>query len=168
MRYLVLTLLILSLFACKQSAPVPKTPEVVETPPPPPPPPTPIKEALFITMERTPCLGRCPSYKITIFNTGNVIYEGRDFAEKQGKHTTKLTAEQLDELKNNIEIIDLFKMQNKYDKQVTDIPSCYLYVQLDGKKKKIMDRVDAPAELRNFEKLIDFMVITDQLKPIEE
>ena len=44
----------------------------------------PAKEHLFLSMERTPCFGKCPSYKIMIFNTGNVVYEG--FFLIGGKH----------------------------------------------------------------------------------
>lgn len=123
----------------------------------------PIEEVVFITMERTPCFGKCPAYKLTIFNTGKVNYEGFDFAPKQGKYNTTINKIQLDELKNNIKLINLFSLKDKYDASITDIPSCILYVQLDGKKKKILDRYKAPVALRNFEKLIDSMIDPEKL-----
>jgi len=166
-KYSVLLLCIISIFACKSKQDVVKTETEQPTPPPTPTPPI-IKEAIFISMERTPCLGKCPSYTITIFNTGKVIYDGKDFAERQGKHQMRLTPDQIKELRNYIIAIKLFEMERKYDKPITDIPSCFLYVNLDGKDKKILDRVDAPAELRNFEKLIEHMVITDRLEKIEK
>ena len=55
-----------------------------------------IKESVFITMERTPCFGQCASYKITIFNTGNVDYEGFSFSEKEGKHIKKTNKKTVD------------------------------------------------------------------------
>ncbi|MDT8413302.1 MAG: DUF6438 domain-containing protein [Vicingaceae bacterium] len=130
---------------------------------------TPIKESLFITMERTPCLGICPSYAIWIYNTGRVEYEGRSFAKKEGKHTKTLSKDAMDEITNMIREIGFFNLQDKYDAQVTDIPSCIISVNLDGKKKKILDRYEGPKTLRNLEKLIDFHVIDDDLvKVIEE
>ncbi|PCJ26349.1 MAG: hypothetical protein COA97_06090 [Flavobacteriales bacterium] len=126
----------------------------------------PVKESIFLTMERTPCFGKCPSYKITIFNTGNVIYEGFTFAEKEGKHTKKLSQKQLLEIKSQIEIINLFELEDKYDSQITDIPSTHLYVVYKGQKKKILDRVGGPKELKRFEKLIDFLVIDNNLKKV--
>lgn len=126
----------------------------------------PVKESVFIAMERTPCLGKCPSYKLTIFNTGNVTYEGYTFAEKKGNYQTKLTPAQLRELKQQIEKINLFEMQDKYDSQITDIPSCILLVNYKGKTKKIIDRHGGPNELKEFEKLIDFFVLTDDLKEV--
>ncbi len=130
--------------------------------------PIPVKETIFLTMERTPCFGKCPSYKITIFNTGNVAYEGFTFAEKEGKHTKKLTQKQLLEIQNQIDAIHLFELKDKYDSKITDIPSTYLYVVHKGKKKKILDRVGGPDELKKFEKLIDFLVIDNHLKKVKE
>ena len=123
-----------------------------------------VKESVFITMERTPCFGKCPSYKITIFNTGNVIYEGFKFATKEGKYTKKLTQNQLSEIQSQINIEGIFDLENKYDSPITDVPSTILYIIYNGKKKKILDRYGAPDKLKRFEKLIDALVLDDKLK----
>ena len=130
--------------------------------------PVPVKESLFITMERTPCLGMCPSYLIQIYNTGRVEYEGRTFAKKEGKHTKTLSKDAMDEITNMIREIGFFNLEDKYDAQVTDIPSCIISVNLDGKKNKILDRYEGPNSLRNLEKLIDHHVIDDELIKVEE
>ncbi len=129
---------------------------------------TPIKESVFITMERTPCFGKCQSYKLTIFNTGNVNYEGYTFAEKEGNYQTKLSKAQITELKQQIETINLFQLEDKYDSPITDIPSCIVIVNHKGKTKKIVDRHGGPNELKQFEKLIDFFVLTDDLKKVNK
>lgn len=128
----------------------------------------PVTENIFLTMERTPCFGKCPSYKITIFNTGKVDYEGFTFAVKEGKYTKTLTQKQLSEIKSQLDVIKLFELEDVYDSKVTDIPSTHLYVEFNGKKKKILDRVGAPKELKQFEKLIDFIVIDDDLKKVSQ
>lgn len=128
----------------------------------------PIKESIFITMERTPCFGKCPNYKITIFNTGNVVYEGLQFAEKQGKFKKKLNNKQLTELEEQIEYLKIFALKDVYDSKITDIPSCILLINYKEKKKKILDRDGAPEELKRFEKLIDALIITNDLKKEEE
>jgi len=128
----------------------------------------PVKESIFITMERTPCFGKCPSYKITIFNTGNVVYEGLQFAEKQGKYKKKLTKSQLSEIGVQLELINLFELKDKYDSKITDIPSCILYFNYEEKIKKILDRDGAPDKLKKFEKFIDALVITDNLEKVNK
>lgn len=130
--------------------------------------PNPVKESIFITMERTPCLGMCPSYVIWIYNTGKVEYEGRTHAKKEGKHTKTLSKDAMDEITTMINEIGFFNLKDKYDALVTDIPSCIISVNLDGKTKKILDRYDGPKSLRNLEKLIDYHVIDDELIKVEE
>ncbi len=129
---------------------------------------TPTEESLFLTMERTPCFGECPSYKISISSTGNVTYEGFRFAPKEGKHTKKLSTTQLNEIQSQIDALKIFDMEDKYDSPVTDIPSVHLLIVYNNQKKKILDRVNGPKELKQFEKLIDHLVIDDELKKVED
>jgi ABC-type oligopeptide transport system ATPase subunit len=129
---------------------------------------TPIKEALFLTMERTPCLGRCPNYKITIMNTGKVIYEGKQFSEPLGQYTKMLSSKQLSEIQQKMENINLFELNDKYDSRVTDISAVAIFVVYKGAKKKIYDRHGGQKELGEFEELIDTIVIDDQLIKVEE
>ena len=72
--------------------------------------------------------------------------------------------QKIQQLKNKIQAIQLFQLADKYDAKVTDIPSCVLYVNLDGKKKQIFDRHGAPDSLKEFEKMIDKFVLESELK----
>ena len=74
-----------------------------------------VKESIFLTIERTPCFGHCPNYKITIMNTGQVLYNGIKFTKKEGQYTKMLSAEQLAQIQSRIYEINLFEMNNKYD-----------------------------------------------------
>ncbi|MBL4668791.1 MAG: hypothetical protein JKY30_05955 [Flavobacteriales bacterium] len=125
-------------------------------------------EKIFITMERSPCYGQCATYKIKIYNTGKVEYEGIKFAKKIGAYTKILNQNQLTEIKNQIEFIKLFEMKDKYDSNISDIPSTLVLVIYKGKKKIILDRFGAPNELKQFEKLIDYFVIDDKLIKAED
>lgn len=159
MKPILTLLLFFSLAACKQTKPTKVSQEntAAENQ----------KETIFISMERTPCLGRCPGYTITIYETGFVIYEGRDFVEREGKHSAMLANEAMEELKSYIKSINFFNLKDKYDKEITDIPSCIIAVSIDGKYKKIIDRYEAPDDLRRLEKLIDYYVLTDDLKKMD-
>lgn len=127
----------------------------------------PVKEALFLSMERTPCFGKCPAYKITIFNTGNVTYTGNSNTKKIGKYSKTLTQQQLNEIQKMMKDIKIMEMKDVYDSEVTDLPSTIFFIVNNKKKKKILYRIDAPAELKQFEKLIDFLVLDDELKQFE-
>ena len=167
MRYILILLLTTLLFSCKNAEkttdntvvttekPVTTKPSKV---------PVVLKESLFLTMERTPCFGKCPTYKIMIFNTGDVIFEGFSNTKYIGKYKQQLTRQQLKEIQYMMNEIDITGMKDVYDSGVTDYPSTILYlVSNNTHKKKILDRVDAPASLKQFEKLIDSLVLNDKL-----
>ena len=123
---------------------------------------------IFLEMERTPCLGNCPGYTITIYENGHVVYNGRNFVEREGKYTMQMTEEQIQHLKNYAQEIGFFGMKDKYDSAITDIPSVIIMMQYEDYHKKILDRVDGPKDLKKLEKLVDQMVLNDKLKKVEE
>ena len=122
-----------------------------------------LKESLMLTMERTPCMAQCPNYTIRIFNTGKVEYNGIDFVEKKGNYSSTLSPTQIKQLTDKIEAIQLFGLQDKYNTDRRDIGACALYVSIDGKKKKIFDRDGGPDALKEFEKLVDKLVLNSNL-----
>ena len=67
-----------------------------------------------------------------------------------------------------MEAINFFELEDNYDKQVTDIPSVRLYALYKGQKKKILHRVGGPEGLKEFEKLVDSIIIDDNLKKLEK
>lgn len=125
--------------------------------------PIPTKESLFLTLERTPCFGKCPTYKYTIYTTGRVLYNGVENVKNIGTYKAQLTKSQIEKIKNNIESAKIFSLKNKYDSQITDIPSTLLVINIDGQKKKIYDRYGAPEELTKFEKLVDDIVLNSNM-----
>ncbi|RKX65008.1 MAG: hypothetical protein DRP41_03740 [Thermodesulfobacteriota bacterium] len=45
----------------------------------------------YITLERTPCFGCCPVYKIKVYSSGLVEWEGIDFVDKGGKDSRHIS-----------------------------------------------------------------------------
>lgn len=123
----------------------------------------PIKESILVSLERTPCFGKCPTYKYSIFNTGRIIYHGEANVENLGSYSARLSDEQVKEIITQIEVQNIFAMNDKYDAKITDIPSTLLIINLNGKKKKIFDRHGAPNALKDFEKFIDRLVLNSKM-----
>ena len=130
--------------------------------------PIPIKESLLITLERTPCFGRCATYKYSIFTTGRVIYNGVENVKNIGTYSAQLTNSQVEKIKDRIESAKIFSLKDKYDSQITDIPSTLLIINIDGRKKKIYDRYGAPKELTQFEKFVDDIVLNSSFTKTKE
>jgi len=123
---------------------------------------------LFVSMSKTPCYGRCPTYSMSIFDNGNIEYNGKRFVEKEGNYTGTLSMDQINMIKERINTSNFFELNSKYDSNVTDFPSCIIEVKLDGKSKKITDRIGAPKELKKLEKFIEEMVFNAELTKVKE
>ncbi len=131
-------------------------------------PTTPVDEtsSLFIKMEKTPCYGKCPSYVVEIFTNGDVNFIGKKFIDFEGKYFSKISIEQLNQLKTKINDINFFELNNKYDSPATDIPACITEIHLDNNIKKITNRHQGPPTLKELEQLIEEIVLKSNLQKV--
>jgi uncharacterized protein DUF6438 len=98
-----------------------------------------------ITLERTVCYGTCPAYKLTIFDDGKVVYEGKEFVKRKGKAEGQISKAALDELVREFERIDYFKLDDQYTddpkncpESWTDYPSATTSLNWKGKTKTVL------------------------------
>ncbi len=125
-------------------------------------PPAPDYSDLVITLERTPCFGACPVYKLAIYGDGRVMYAGQQFVAVTGQQTTTLSAEQVQELVSEIERADYFSLKDEYTAPATDMPSAIVSVSLNRQTKTInhygycgAEFDEAPKELCDLEQKVD-------------
>ena len=116
-------------------------------------------DSLFYHIERTPCFGRCPAYTIDLYRSGYAVYEGRSNVELSGRHTTRFGPRTLEEILEEAERIGLFTMQDKYDAQVTDLPTTHLHVVSGDRDKTILARYHVPATLKAFTIHVDSLLL---------
>jgi len=107
-------------------------------------------DSVFFSIERTPCFGTCPTYKLTIMQDGSAIYEGRRFAEREGRYTGHVDAATMKALKEEAEARGFYAMDDVYDRAVTDLPSVIIRVHADGRDKQVVGRVGMPQAFKNF------------------
>lgn len=112
-----------------------------------------------ISLERTPCFGGCPIYKVTLKPDGTVIYDGKRFVEKIGKYEGQVTPEDVIKIRDVATKLDFWKLKDKYTAQITDMPSAIVTIDA-GDKKKTTDNYggQGPTELWAIEQLIDKVV----------
>ncbi len=112
---------------------------------------------VFIHFKTTACFGECPVFEMTIYNNLFVDYNGEMFVEPLGNQSGYISQEQLKELNTLIKKCAFFELENKYDGEVTDLPSAYITVNQNGKSKKIHARFNIPVELRKLTKYLSEM-----------
>ena len=95
-----------------------------------------------ITLERTTCFGTCPAYKLTIFDDGKVVFEGKKFVKHKGREEGQITKAQLDELVRAFNRINYMKLDDEYvgdrcPDMWTDYPSAITSINQKGQVKRI-------------------------------
>ncbi|MBI1287609.1 MAG: hypothetical protein GC178_08535 [Flavobacteriales bacterium] len=113
---------------------------------------------LLASIERTACYGQCPMYKATFFDNGEVKYVGKRFVENVGTYRTLISAEDVQDIKKKITESDYFGLDSLYPTPIADFPSCITEANLNGTRKKVIDRRSPPDNLLGFERFLDSLL----------
>lgn len=124
----------------------------------------PMPDSLYFSLERTPCFGSCPTYKVIILQDGSATYNGRRFAAREGKFTGHVDAAVMAQLAQMADKYGFYGMDAKYDRPVTDLPSVIIRINAGHGEKQVIGRVGSPQAFKEFtkeaEKLLDTVVWT--------
>jgi len=115
-------------------------------------------DSLFASAERGFCFGKCPVYKMNIYNSGYATYEGIRNVEMLGTYSGKFTPQQMNELIASAEGISFFSLDENYDNpNVTDLPSATMSIVINAKRHQVKYRAKFPPELRVFQTVFEDM-----------
>ena len=110
---------------------------------------------IIISLEKTACFGRCPVFKIIIYNNGEALYNGLKFVKKVGEHDLKVSKREIDKILSKAKKIGFNNLKNEYSERITDLPTTYIMIN----NKKIKDYYGAPSKLKDLEKMIENIVL---------
>jgi hypothetical protein len=100
-----------------------------------------------ITLERTPCYGSCPVYKVTVSAAGVVEYFGEAHVRKAGTHRWRISRRRLQRLAEALERANYLHLEGDYTRGGKgDAPGCSISVEYDdGSSKSIAHLHGCPA-----------------------
>lgn len=107
-------------------------------------------DSLFFALERTPCFGRCPTYKVRITNDGRATYKGIRSVAREGDFTGTVDRATMDALYARALSIGFFGLKDRYDSDVTDLPSTIIRIRANGQDKQVVGRVGSPQAFKAF------------------
>jgi hypothetical protein len=111
-----------------------------------------------ITMERTPCFGNCPVYRLDLDGSGKVAYDGRGFVKERGRREATVPAAEVQALANEIESAGYFTLRDNYPPDATDHAIVVTTITIDRKTKRIEHNLgsrSAPVALEDLYRRID-------------
>tara|TARA_R110002049_G_scaffold275034_1_gene453054 strand:+ start:742 stop:1329 length:588 start_codon:yes stop_codon:yes gene_type:complete len=126
-----------------------------------------VADSLFFKMERTSCFGRCPTYEVSVFNSGYVVYNGKRNVERIGFFESQISKDQMDLILKKSNEIGFFKLKDRYDGNMTDVPSTIILMQYNDNLKVVVDRVQGPQELKQFQLEMDQLLLNLDYKAKE-
>lgn len=109
-----------------------------------------------VSLERTPCFGACPVYKVTIRRDGTLIYHGQRFVDRLGDYEAKVPRSTVRNLERALRQSGYWAMKRSYDAKVTDLPTQIVQVRTNHFVKTVSEYGSfGPKELERLHDLID-------------
>ena len=122
-------------------------------------------DTTVVSLERGPCFGTCPVYRVTISGTGAVRFTGTRHTAQSGEATDTIPLARLDSLLGELKGAGYLDFADAYEPgtdtcgpTATDLPSATSAAVLDGTRKEIRHYYgcsEAPQELVRLERRID-------------
>ena len=125
----------------------------------------------IVSLERTGCYGKCPTYLFEVWNDGVAFYAGARSVERLGKFEARASEEQMSAIRELGAELGILKMEDGYplikEKRPADLPVTNVYFNNGDKEHFTTDVIGAPVELTKFELLIDQIMNNMDWKPIK-
>jgi hypothetical protein len=119
----------------------------------------------MVTLERGPCFGTCPVYRVSLDGEGRVDFVGTRFVSREGADTSRVAPDQVGRLVDSLDAAGYFALADQYvpdspacGRYATDAPTVTTSVQSNGRSKTVRHDhgcAGAPAALAGMERLID-------------
>jgi hypothetical protein len=103
----------------------------------------PADETLLISLQRTPCMGRCPVYKLSVYSDGTLRYEGAQFTDRLGTYYGVIELSRVQpvlDFANKIGFRNLAQEYPSGENRIMDLPSANLFIRGEGWEKTIANR----------------------------
>lgn len=114
----------------------------------------------IFTIEKTTCMGTCPSWEFKLYPDGSASYLGKEFVDRVGDYSSDISKEKLAEFKQMMAEAKFFQYANVYSANIHDLPTTYLYYDDGENFSKITDYYGAPESLKKLEKKIEEFIET--------
>ena len=125
-----------------------------------------------VTLERKPCFGTCPVYRVSVAEDGAVAFEGVRHVDSVGSFTGRIAAERVAALARLFEDHDYFTLDDKYAygeancaQYGTDAPTVITSVTIGDRTKRVehdLGCAGVPKRLSDLESGIDEIVGTSR------
>jgi hypothetical protein len=97
-----------------------------------------------ITLERTGCHGQCAEYKLSFYDDGEVVYEGKANVSKAGRWHATVTKDILSDLLTEFQRTSYGALSDKYPAGLTETSIATTSLRTGDKIKTVTHEVGSP------------------------
>ena len=119
-----------------------------------------------ITLTRGVCYGFCPVYRVSISESGEVVYSGEQFVNVRGEQRAQVSPEAVRALIVRFDEIGFDDLQDEYRAPVSDHPTFTVTLERNGRSKTVIDyagvNAGMPRAVRDLQDEIDRVANTAQ------
>jgi len=109
------------------------------------------RDSLVLSLERTPCFGQCPVYRVKVYESGYATYEGINFVDRMGHFYTRLTDAEVQAIRSAAEAGGFFGFEEQYDLQgLQDLPDNILQISDGNQVHRVNARFEIPRRVQTF------------------
>ncbi len=112
----------------------------------------------YLSLERTPCFGRCATYTVEFFSNGEVVYTGKANVKMLGVYKARISKTKMRSFFSQFEKYKYAGLQSRYNTEVVDAPGMHIGVRVNGKLRKVKHAEAGPRFLTQIGADIDEQV----------
>ena len=122
-------------------------------------------DSLVASIERSVCFGTCPAYKLTVYRSGLLQFEGYRNTSKTGKYFTYVNQQPLLELCEKAHSLGYFELQDQYrNEMIADLPTVTTFLRCGNRQKGVVFfDLECPQALKSVQDLIDGLAPADSM-----
>ena len=119
-----------------------------------------IHDTPVLYLEKNACYGQCPVYKLEIFLSGKMTFNGIANTKFNGHYCSNIDKNNLNRLIEEFNRKNYLSMEDNYLSRAKDLPTTTTGFKYNGKQKRICDYDKAPPELKQLEKMLETLADT--------
>lgn len=123
----------------------------------------------WVSIERTPCFGRCPAYILSVHRNGEVTYIGKKDAKFNGTFQSHVNPKKVRSIFQKYQNQKLAPLKDRYFDKVRDNSKLHVEIQYNRSRKYILNAQAGPLFLQKLAADLDSLISDPFLKwqPIE-
>jgi hypothetical protein len=108
-----------------------------------------------VSMHRTACFGKCPTYSLEINKNGSVTYTSIRFTKFEGIYIKVFPIDKVKNIFLQINLLKLDTCKNEYEQIIADLPGLNFNIDYTNAKKQIVNAHFGPKFLKRLAMNID-------------